>query len=47
MLLLKNLHFSPHQADILPKLPTHEPVILVEYQLNWMNIVDLLQIAYC
>ena len=44
MLLEKNPHFSSHQADILP---TYEPVILVEYELNWMNIVDFLQIANC
>ena len=44
MLLEKNPHFSSHQAD---NLPTYEPVILVEYQLNWMNIVDFSQIANC
>ena len=47
MLLEKNLHFSSNQADILPQLPTHELVILVEYQLNWMNMVNYLQIADC
>ena len=49
MLSEKNLHFLSHQADIIPKVPSHEMVILVEYQLNWMNIVDFLQvhIAYC
>ena len=26
----KNLHFLSHHADILPKLPTHELIILVE-----------------
>ena len=47
MLLEKNLHFLSDQADILPKLLTPELVILVEYQLNWMNIIDVLEIAYC
>ena len=46
MLLEKNLHFMFHRTDILPKLPTHELVITVEYQLNWVKIVDFLFIAY-
>ena len=41
-----NPHSSSHKADTLPKLPTHEQVILVEYQLNWIKIVDFLLIAY-
>ena len=47
MLFVKNLQYSSNQADILSQLPTHELVILIEYKLNWMNIVDFLQIAYC
>ena len=42
----ENLYFSHHQAEILPKLPTHEIVTLIEYQLNWMKIVEFLQIGY-
>ena len=34
-----NLHFSFHLFDILPKLPSLELLILVEYQLNWIKIV--------
>ena len=35
-----NSAFSFYQADILPKWPIHEKVTLVEYQLNWIKIVD-------
>ena len=42
--LEKSLHFSSHKADILPKLLTHELFILEEYQLNWKNIVNVLQV---
>ena len=35
----RKLHFSFHLVDILPKLPSRELRILVEYQLNWMKIV--------
>ena len=45
MQIEKNLHFSSHQADILPKLRTHELANLVEYQFNKMKTVDLLSIA--
>ena len=38
--------FLSHQADMLSKLPTHELVVLVEYQLGWMKIVYFSQIVY-
>ena len=44
--LIKNLQFSSNQADILPKVPIFELVILVEYQLDWMKNADFLLIAY-
>ena len=46
VLLIKNLHFSSNQADILPKLPIHELVVLLKYQLDWKKIVDFLLSAY-
>ena len=46
MLLIKDLEFSSNQADILPKLPIHELVILLKYQLDLMKIVDFLQLVY-
>ena len=46
VLLEKNLHLLSHQADILPKLPTHELVISIEYQLILMKIIDFILIAY-
>ena len=46
MLLIEILLFSSNQADILPKVPIFELVILVEYQLDWMKIAEFLSIAY-
>ena len=46
VLLMKNLQFSSNQADIQPKLPIHELVILVKYQIDCKKIVYFFLIAY-
>ena len=46
VLLIKNLQFSSNQADIQPKSPNHDLVILVKYQIDWKKIVDFFLIAY-
>ena len=40
--MIKNMQLSSNQADILPKLPIQELIILVKYQLDWKKIVDFL-----
>ena len=46
MLLVKNLQFSSNPANILPKWLAEGWVLLIEYQLDWMNIADFLLIAH-
>ena len=43
--ILKNEETSL-MDDPLPKLPIHELVILLKYQLDWKKIVDFLLSAY-
>ena len=43
MLLVKNPQFLSNQADILPKLPIHELVILTKWHNDRGEIVDLFQ----
>ena len=45
-IICKNLQFVSNQANVIPKLPIMNVNILVTYQLNWMEIVDFLIIAY-
>ena len=40
LLLVKNPQFLSNQADILPKSPIHEPVILTKWHNDWVKIVD-------
>ena len=44
VLLIKDPQFSPDQADIQPKLPILELVILVKYQIDQKKIEDFLYI---
>ena len=43
MLLVKNPQFLSNQADILPKLPIHELVILTKWRNDRVKIVDFFQ----
>ena len=40
MLFVKNSQFLSNQADILPKLPIHELVILTKWHNDRVKIVD-------
>ena len=46
MLLLKNLQFLPNNYETRSKLTTHEYLILTEFQIHWVKIVDFLMKAY-
>ena len=43
MLLVKNSQFLSDQANILPKLPIHELVILTKWHKARLQIVDFFQ----
>ena len=42
----KTSAFSSDQVDIIPKLPIHEIVILLKYQLDWKKIVYFLLLEH-
>ena len=46
VLLIKNPQFSSDQADIQPKLPILELVILVKYQIDLEKIKDFFILPY-